>query len=70
MPIAIALGLVGFGSFALFNLETAVGRARVRSALTQSVKNFKAKKLNVHGHFLLKTSGQLPFLGSTACHPP
>ena len=36
---------------------------RVRSARTQQVRNFKANKLNVHVHFLLKTSGQLRFLG-------
>ena len=41
------------------NLETAVG-----CALTQQVRNFKANKLNAHVHFLLQTSGQLPFLGS------
>ena len=39
---------------------------RVSSARTQSVSNFKAKKLNAHGGFLLKISGQLPFSGLSA----
>ena len=36
---------------------------RVRSALTQWGRDFKAKSLNAHRHFLLKISGQLLLLG-------
>jgi hypothetical protein len=35
----------------------------VRSALTQKVMPFKAKKVRVHKRFLTKMSGQLRFLG-------
>ncbi|GAB3493058.1 hypothetical protein GCM10027399_12450 [Curvibacter fontanus] len=37
---------------------------RVRSALSQQVSVFVARKINAHGLFLRKVSGRLLFLGS------